>query len=110
MKCNGMPLKIVWNFFRQTCTRICKNDPCRIDYINGSDTLPPPLTREEEADVFLALEAQDPAAKETLIVHNLRLVVYIAKKFESTGVGLEDLISIGTINQSRQYLLSHQKD
>ena len=97
MKCNGMPLKIVWNFFRQTCTRICKNDPCRIDYINGSDTLPPPLTREEEADVFLALEAQDPAAKETLIVHNLRLVVYIAKKFESTGVGLEDLISIGTI-------------
>ena len=51
MKCNGMPLKIVWNFFRQTCTRICKNDPCRIDYINGSDTLPPPLTREEEADV-----------------------------------------------------------
>ena len=97
MKCNGMPLKIVWNFFRQACTRICKNDPCRIDYINGSDTLPPPLTREEEADVFLALEAQDPAAKETLIVHNLRLVVYIAKKFESTGVGLEDLISIGTI-------------
>ena len=97
MKCNGMPLKIVWNFFRQTCTRICKNDPCRIDYINGSDTLPPPLTREEEDDVFLALEAQDPAAKETLIVHNLRLVVYIAKKFESTGVGLEDLISIGTI-------------
>mgnify|MGYP002740848631 CR=1 FL=1 len=66
-------------------------------YINGSDTLPPPLTKEEEAEAFSLLEKKSPKARETLIVHNLRLVVYIAKKFESTGIGIEDLISIGTI-------------
>ena len=66
-------------------------------YINGSDTLPPPLTKEEEAEAFSLLEKKSPKARETLIVHNLRLVVYIAKKFESSGVGVEDLISIGTI-------------
>lgn len=71
--------------------------PCRIDYINGTDTLPPPLSKEEEQQVFAALEAGDAQARETLIVHNLRLVVYIARKFESSGLGLEDLISIGTI-------------
>ncbi len=61
------------------------------------DTLPPPLTKEEEAEAFSLLEKKSPKARETLIVHNLRLVVYIAKKFESSGVGVEDLISIGTI-------------
>ncbi len=66
-------------------------------YINGPETLPPPLTREEEAIIFVKLENKDSEAKQQLIVHNLRLVVYIAKKFESTGVGVEDLISIGTI-------------
>ena len=66
-------------------------------YINGSDTLPPPLTKEEEAQAFSQLEKNSQQAKETLIVHNLRLVVYIAKKFESTGIGVEDLVSIGTI-------------
>ncbi len=68
-----------------------------IHYINGPETLPPPLTKEEEVVIFQKLETGEPKAKETLIVHNLRLVVYIAKKFESTGVGVEDLISIGTI-------------
>ncbi|MBD5142659.1 MAG: RNA polymerase sporulation sigma factor SigE [Oscillospiraceae bacterium] len=68
-----------------------------VDYISGADTLPPPLTREEEISVFAKLSAGDPNARELLIVHNLRLVVYIAKKFESSGVCLEDLISIGTI-------------
>lgn len=68
-----------------------------IHYINGSDTLPPPLSRDEEERVFRQLEARDCSARNTLIVHNLRLVVYIAKKFESTGIGIEDLISIGTI-------------
>lgn len=68
-----------------------------VHYINGSDTLPSPLTAEEEQRVFAALEQGDPAAKRTLIEHNLRLVVYIARKFESSGVGIEDLISIGTI-------------
>ncbi len=69
----------------------------RIDYINGSDTLPPPLTRAEEEEVFVRLMENDPEARNCLIVHNLRLVVYIAKKFESTGIGIEDLVSIGTI-------------
>ena len=66
-------------------------------YINGSDTLPPPLTKEEEKQVFDLMDTDFDKAREALIVHNLRLVVYIAKKFESTGIGLEDLISIGTI-------------
>lgn len=66
-------------------------------YVNGSDTLPPPLTREEEEVVFAGLIANDDKARKKLIVHNLRLVVYIAKKFESTGIGIEDLVSIGTI-------------
>ena len=65
-------------------------------YINGPENLPAPLTREEEAQVFQRLP-EDAEARETLIVHNLRLVVYIARKFESTGIGVEDLISIGTI-------------
>ncbi len=69
----------------------------RVDYINGSDTLPPPLTRQEEAEVFARLSGEDHEARNMLIVHNLRLVVYIAKKFESTGIGIEDLVSIGTI-------------
>ncbi|MEM0529993.1 RNA polymerase sporulation sigma factor SigE [Zongyangia sp. HA2173] len=68
-----------------------------IFYINGPETLPPPLSREEEAQVFQRLENDEEDAKQTLIVHNLRLVVYIARKFESTGIGVEDLISIGTI-------------
>ena len=66
-------------------------------YINGPDNLPAPLSREEEQAVFQRLAEKDPGARETLITHNLRLVVYIARKFESTGVGIEDLISIGTI-------------
>lgn len=69
----------------------------KVFYVNGSDTLPPPLTRQEEAEVFMKLEANAPAARKYLIEHNLRLVVYIAKKFESSGVGIEDLVSIGTI-------------
>lgn len=68
----------------------------RIFYINGPDTLPAPLTQEEEADVIEHLN-DDPAMRSVLVEHNLRLVVYIAKKFENTGIGIEDLISIGTI-------------
>ena len=66
-----------------------------IHYIGGSDTLPPPLTREEEAALLERLEDED--ARKALIEPNLRLVVYIARRFENTGVGIEDLISIGTI-------------
>ena len=68
-----------------------------IDYINGSDTLPPPLTAEEEQKAFALLETDEKKARELLIVHNLRLVVYISKKFEQTGIGMEDLVSIGSI-------------
>lgn len=66
-------------------------------YINGPDTLPPPLSPAEEEETLKQLETSPEAARDTLIVHNLRLVVYIAKKFETTGIGVEDLISIGTI-------------
>ena len=66
-----------------------------IHYIGGSDTLPPPLTREEEAALLERLEDED--ARKALIEHNLRLVVYIARRFENTGVGMEVQISIGTI-------------
>jgi len=68
-----------------------------VDYINGTNTLPPPLSRDEEKKVFELLKTNEKKARELLIVHNLRLVVYIAKKFENTGIGIEDLISIGTI-------------
>ena len=66
-------------------------------YINGSDALPPPLSKAEECAAMERVKTGDPRAREPLIVHNLRLVVYIAKKFESPGAGTEDLISIGTI-------------
>lgn len=68
----------------------------QIYYINGPDILPAPLDREEEEAIIAAAE-NDESKRALLIEHNLRLVVYIAKKFESTGVGIEDLISIGTI-------------
>ncbi len=66
-------------------------------YIYGSDTLPQPLCAEEEAALMARLSDGDTSVRETLIVRNLRLVVYIARKFENSGVGIEDLISIGTI-------------
>ena len=66
-------------------------------YIGGSDTLPPPLKKDEEEALMKKLANGDMSVKATLIERNLRLVVYIAKKFENTGIGLEDLISIGTI-------------
>jgi len=68
-----------------------------IYYIGGSEVLPPPLTGQDEADCIARLMAGDPEARDALVEHNLRLVVYIARKFENTGVGVEDLISIGTI-------------
>lgn len=68
-----------------------------IYYIGGSQTLPPPLTPEEEATILERLAKGENEVRQTLVERNLRLVVYIAKKFENTGVGIEDLISIGTI-------------
>ncbi len=71
--------------------------PGKIMYIGGSDTLPAPLNREEEADILLRLERGEEGAREILIERNLRLVAYIARRFENTGINIEDLISIGTI-------------
>ena len=71
--------------------------PEKIMYIGGSDVLPPPLSRPEEAETIAAMVEGDESAKQRLIEHNLRLVVYISRRFESTGINLEDLISIGTI-------------
>ena len=69
-----------------------------VHYIGGSDVLPPPLSTKEENEAIERLESEKgEQAKKLLIEHNLRLVVYIAKKFDNTGVGVEDLISIGTI-------------
>ena len=84
-------------FLRERILAILGIEPPPVFYIGGSDTLPPPLEREEEAKALAALEAGDDAARRTLIEHNLRLVVYIAKRFENTGVNIEDLISIGSI-------------
>jgi len=68
-----------------------------IYYIGGSDILPAPLERDEEEKAILKMEQGDESAKRLLVEHNLRLVVYISRRFENTGVNLEDLISIGTI-------------
>ena len=71
--------------------------PGKIMYIGGSDTLPPPLSKMEEAELIARLDEGEETVKSQLIERNLRLVVYIARRFENTGVGIEDLISIGTI-------------
>ena len=75
----------------------CLPPPGKVMYIGGSDTLPAPLTRQEEGDLIARLWAGDEGARAVLIEHNLRLVVYIARRFENTGINIEDLISIGTI-------------
>ena len=71
--------------------------PPGVFYIGGSDSLPPPMNREEEAEYILLLSKGSEDAKKSLIERNLRLVVYIARRFENTGINIEDLISIGTI-------------
>ncbi|MCL2633637.1 MAG: RNA polymerase sporulation sigma factor SigE [Oscillospiraceae bacterium] len=86
--------RVLRNLFEKI--RIIKKEQ-GVFYINGAESLPPPLSKEEEETAFAMLITDFNAAREILIVHNLRLVVYIAKKFESTGIGIEDLISIGTI-------------
>jgi RNA polymerase sporulation-specific sigma factor len=68
-----------------------------VDYISGGEALPRPLEQSEETDAVVRLQNGDMEAKTSLIEHNLRLVVYIAKRFENTGVDIEDLISVGTI-------------
>ncbi|MBQ6808017.1 MAG: RNA polymerase sporulation sigma factor SigE [Firmicutes bacterium] len=91
-------LNRMYIFFLQLCSRIPgQGREQRIDYIGGSDVLPPPLSPDEERCLLERMANQELEARQSLIEHNLRLVVYIARKFENTGVGMEDLISIGTI-------------
>ncbi len=83
--------------FKKLNLRLFKKNNGEIFYINGCDTLPPPLSAEREQYLTSKIGSGDVLAKNELIEHNLRLVVYIAKKFENTGMNIEDLISIGTI-------------
>ena len=84
-------------FLKEQLFAILGIQPPPVFYIGGSDTLPPPLEREDEETAIRALDVGDDSARRLLIEHNLRLVVYIAKRFENTGINIEDLISIGTI-------------
>ena len=84
-------------FLRHQILNILGISPPSFFYIGGSDTLPPPLEKEAEELAIAALQRGDEAARQLLIEHNLRLVVYISKRFENTGINIEDLISIGTI-------------
>jgi len=81
----------------QTLMIIRSHEDNSVFYIGGSDTLPPTLSRDEESELLYRLGNGDMSVKSQLIEHNLRLVVYIARKFENTGIYIEDLISIGTI-------------
>ena len=82
---------------QQVLARLGLKLPGKIMYIGGSDTLPPPLARDEEAELIARMDGGDESVKSQLIERNLRLVVYIARRFENTGSNIEDLISIGTI-------------
>jgi len=83
------------NLLRRIMEQLGLRQAGSVHYIGGSDTLPPPLTREREAELLSRMEEEE--ARRELIEHNLRLVVYIARRFENTGIYIEDLISIGTI-------------
>lgn len=85
------------HYIDKLLTLVGLNRTGKVMYIGGSDILPAPLSKEEEAELIERLEQGDEQAKNRLIEHNLRLVVYIARRFENTGVNIEDLISIGTI-------------
>ncbi|MBP3622966.1 MAG: RNA polymerase sporulation sigma factor SigE [Oscillospiraceae bacterium] len=84
-------------FIRDQILSILGIQPPPVFYIGGSDILPPPLEKDAEEEAIAALRQGDEAARQLLIEHNLRLVVYISKRFENTGINIEDLISIGTI-------------
>ena len=85
-----------WRYLSKKVKNILSKRRGGVYYVNGPEVLPPPLSKEEESEVIERLE-WDENARQVLIEHNLRLVVYIAKRFENTGVGIEDLVSIGTI-------------
>ena len=89
----------VLEFLKKIYSNIIKDNTEfeNIFYVGGNDNLPAPLEGEEEADAIRRLSEGEMEARQLLVEHNLRLVVYIAKKFENTGIGIEDLVSIGTI-------------
>ena len=91
-------MRALIRWFRNLKERFIRKKTKRagVHYINGTEVLPPPLEKEEEGELLARL-GDDEKARQRLIEHNLRLVVYIAKRFENTGVGIEDLVSIGTI-------------
>lgn len=91
---NSLLMQKIFRIMTAIKTKLFYED---IFYVNGPESLPPPLSKQEEAEIMRRIEQGDESAREPLIVHNLRLVVYIAKKFENSGVGVEDLVSIGTI-------------
>ncbi len=87
------------NIFKKLIEKLKRNKEERragLFYVNGPDVLPAPLSHEEEAELLARID-DDEDARPTLVEHNLRLVVYIAKRFENTGIGIEDLVSIGTV-------------
>lgn len=90
-----LKLQITYLWYKLLMKLGLKTD--EIHYIGGSEALPPPLTKDEEEVLLKKLPGGDQAARSILIERNLRLVVYIARKFENTGINIEDLISIGTI-------------
>ncbi len=96
-----MNIRMMKKRIRFGCARLLHSlkltDAGTLMYICGSDTLPPPLAREDEARCIAMLDTDREEARRILIEHNLRLVVYIARRFENTGINIEDLISIGTI-------------
>lgn len=94
-----MDLRFKWNTLKRRFLKwyIRKRLPGYIHYIGSTEVLPPPLKEGEEMQLIAKLDHGDTTVKSILIEHNLRLVVYIAKKFENTGINIEDLVSIGTI-------------
>ena len=90
-------LKIIKEIIERIKKLLLKEKAGDLLYVNGHENLPAPLTKEKEEAILKKIEEGDFSKRELLVVHNLRLVVYIARKFENTGIGIEDLISIGTI-------------
>ena len=87
----------IFDLIKNIRERLKKEKVGDLLYVNGPENLPAPLTKEKEELILKRIEAGDFSGREQLVVHNLRLVVYIARKFENTGIGIEDLVSIGTI-------------
>ena len=90
-------LKIIIELYNRIKEKLRMERVGDLLYVNGHENLPAPLTKENEDAILSKIEKGDFSERELLVVHNLRLVVYIARKFENTGIGIEDLVSIGTI-------------